>query len=68
MNGLSPTGELTKGMLLLQNKQNQHLLNTRFRLKRSICWVNSFWLRITMKGLYYTRVTEMLGEKFHKVS
>ncbi len=35
MNGLSPTGELTKklGMHLLQNKQNQHLLNTRLPMQ-----------------------------------
>lgn len=73
MNGLKPTGTLTKETwdALVANQGSKpayvEYTITAADLKgpyaKSI--PNDYALQAKMPGLYYTRVTEMLGEKFH---
>ncbi len=72
MNGLKPTGELTKETWdALVAKQTRpafvEYTITADDLKGPYApsIPSDYALQAKMKGLYYTRVTEMLGEKFH---
>lgn len=73
MNGLKPTGVLTKETwdALLARQGNKpafvEYTITEADLKGPYApsIPHDYALQAKMKGLYYTRVTEMLGEKFH---
>ena len=73
INGLKPTGELTKETwdALIAQQGNKpafiEYLITEADLKGPYAESipRDYALQAKMKGLYYTRVTEMLGEKFH---
>lgn len=73
MNGLPATGELTKETwdALLAKQQNKSAFIeytiTEEDLKGPYApsIPSDYALQAKMKGLYYVRVTEMLGEKFH---
>ena len=72
INGLKPTGELTKetwDALVAQQTQPAYIEYsiTAEDLKGPYAQSipRDYALQAKMKGLYYTRVTEMLGEKFH---
>jgi lipoprotein-anchoring transpeptidase ErfK/SrfK len=73
MNGLKPTGTLTKetwnALVARQGKKQAFIEYTitaedlKGPYAKSI--PHDYALQAKMPGLYYTRVTEMLGEKFH---
>ncbi|MGB9039833.1 MAG: L,D-transpeptidase [Acinetobacter calcoaceticus] len=72
MNGLSPTGELTKetwdALVAKQNKPafiEYTISDADLKGPYAESIPSDYALQAKMKGLYYTRVTEMLGEKFH---
>lgn len=72
MNGLQPTGELTKetwDALIAQQTKPAYVEYTITDADLKGPYADSipsdYALQAKMKGLYYTRVTEMLGEKFH---
>lgn len=72
MNGLKPTGELTKetwdALVAKQNKAayvEYTLTEDDLKGPYAASIPHDYALQAKMKGLYYTRVTEMLGEKFH---
>ena len=73
INGLKPTGELTKetwDALIAQQGNKPAFIEyviTEADLKGPYAESipRDYALQAKMKGLYYTRVTEMLGEKFH---
>ena len=72
MNGLKPTGELTKetwdALVAKQNKPafvEYTLTAEDLKGPYAASIPHDYALQAKMKGLYYTRVTEMLGEKFH---
>ncbi|MPW43908.1 L,D-transpeptidase family protein [Acinetobacter guerrae] len=72
MNGLKPTGELTKetwdALVAKQNKSayvEYTLTEDDLKGPYAASIPHDYALQAKMKGLYYTRVTEMLGEKFH---
>ncbi|MFW2016304.1 L,D-transpeptidase family protein [Acinetobacter ursingii] len=72
MNGLKPTGELTKetwdALVAKQNKLafvEYTLTAEDLKGPYAASIPHDYALQAKMKGLYYTRVTEMLGEKFH---
>lgn len=72
MNGLTPTGELTKetwDALVAKQTKPAYLEYTITEADLKGPYAESipsdYALQAKMKGLYYTRVTEMLGEKFH---
>ena len=73
MNGLSPTGELTKETwdALVAKQGNKPafveytLTDADLKGPYAASIPHDYALQAKMKGLYYTRVTEMLGEKFH---
>ena len=72
MNGLTPTGQLTKetwDALVAQQTKPTYVEYTITDADLKGPYANSipsdYALQAKMKGLYYTRVTEMLGEKFH---
>ena len=72
MNGLTPTGQLTKetwDALVAQQTKPAYVEYTITDADLKGPYANSipsdYALQAKMKGLYYTRVTEMLGEKFH---
>lgn len=72
MNGLTPTGELTKetwDALVAKQTKPAYIEYTITEADLKGPYAESipsdYALQAKMKGLYYTRVTEMLGEKFH---
>lgn len=72
MNGLKPTGQLDKDTWTsLVNAQNGRPAYIEYTLtdadiKGPYAQIpHDYALQAKMKGLYYSRVTEMLGEKFH---
>ncbi|ENX34951.1 hypothetical protein F889_01591 [Acinetobacter colistiniresistens] len=72
MNGLTPTGQLTKetwdALVAKQTKPayvEYTLTDADFKGPYADSIPSDYALQAKMKGLYYTRVTEMLGEKFH---
>ncbi|WP_180129359.1 MULTISPECIES: L,D-transpeptidase [unclassified Acinetobacter] len=73
MNGLKPTGTLTKETWdALITKQGSKpafieytLTDADLKGPYAASIPHDYALQAKMKGLYYTRVTEMLGEKFH---
>ena len=72
MNGLTPTGQLTKetwDALVAQQNKPTYIEYTITDADLKGPYADSipadYALQAKMKGLYYTRVTEMLGEKFH---
>ena len=73
MNGLKPTGELTKETWdALVAKQGAKpafveytITDADLKGPYAASIPRDYALQSKMKGLYYTRVTEMLGEKFH---
>ncbi|MCL6237227.1 L,D-transpeptidase [Acinetobacter sp. ANC 5033] len=73
MNGLKPTGTLTKETWdTLIAKQDSKpafieytLTDADLKGPYAASIPHDYALQAKMKGLYYTRVTEMLGEKFH---
>ena len=72
MNGITPTGELTKETWdALVSKQTKPAYveytttDADFKGPYADSIPSDYALQAKMKGLYYTRVTEMLGEKFH---
>lgn len=73
MNGLKPTGELTKETWdALVAKQGAKpafveytITDADLKGPYAASIPHDYALQAKMKGLYYTRVTEMLGEKFH---
>ncbi|EPZ7192448.1 L,D-transpeptidase family protein [Acinetobacter baumannii] len=72
MNGLSPTGELTKetwdALVAKQNKPafiEYTITDADLKGPYAQSIPSDYALQAKMKGLYYTRVSEMLGEKFH---
>ncbi|MGE8571214.1 MAG: L,D-transpeptidase family protein [Acinetobacter amyesii] len=73
MNGLKPTGTLTKETWdTLIAKQGSKpafieytLTDADLKGPYAASIPHDYALQAKMKGLYYTRVTEMLGEKFH---
>ncbi len=72
MNGITPTGELTKetwDALVSQQTKPAYVEYTTtdadFKGPYADSIPSDYALQAKMKGLYYTRVTEMLGEKFH---
>lgn len=72
MNGLTPTGELTKetwDALVAKQTKPAYVEYTITEADLKGPYAESipsdYALQAKMKGLYYTRVTEMLGEKFH---
>ena len=73
MNGLKPTGELTKetwdALIAKQGNKPAYVEYTITEADLKGPYAASiphdYALQAKMKGLYYTRVTEMLGEKFH---
>ena len=72
MNGITPTGQLTKetwdALVAKQTKPayvEYTLTEADFKGPYADSIPSDYALQAKMKGLYYTRVTEMLGEKFH---
>ncbi|EOQ64878.1 hypothetical protein F935_00530 [Acinetobacter calcoaceticus ANC 3811] len=72
MNGLSATGDLTKetwdALVAKQNKPafiEYTISDADLKGPYAESIPSDYALQAKMKGLYYTRVTEMLGEKFH---
>lgn len=72
MNGLSPTGDLTKetwdALVAKQTKPafiEYTISDADLKGPYAESIPSDYALQAKMKGLYYTRVTEMLGEKFH---
>lgn len=72
MNGLTPTGQLTKetwDALVAKQTKPAYIEYTITEADLKGPYAESiptdYALQAKMKGLYYTRVTEMLGEKFH---
>lgn len=72
MNGLKPTGVLDKGtwdaLVTAQNGRPAYIeyTLTDADIKGPYAQIpHDYALQAKMKGLYYSRVTEMLGEKFH---
>lgn len=72
MNGLTPTGQLTKetwDALVAKQTKPAYVEYTITEADLKVPYVDSipsdYALQAKMKGLHYTRVTEMLGEKFH---
>ncbi|MDR3041435.1 MAG: peptidoglycan-binding protein, partial [Acinetobacter pittii] len=72
MNGLSPTGELTKetwdALVAKQTKPSfieYTITDADLKGPYAQSIPSDYALQAKMKGLYYTRVSEMLGEKFH---
>lgn len=73
MNGLKPTGELTQETWdALVAKQGTKpafveytITDADLKGPYAASIPHDYALQAKMKGLYYTRVTEMLGEKFH---
>lgn len=72
MNGLTPTGELTKetwDALVAKQTKPAYVEYTITEADLKGPYAESipsdYALQAKIKGLYYTRVTEMLGEKFH---
>ncbi|MGM1003100.1 L,D-transpeptidase family protein [Acinetobacter haemolyticus] len=72
MNGLTPTGQLTKetwDALVAKQTKPAYVEYTITEADLKGPYAESiptdYALQAKMKGLYYTRVTEMLGEKFH---
>ena len=72
MNGITPTGELTKetwDALVSQQTKPAYVEYTTtdadFKGPYADSIPSDYALQAKMKGLYNTRVTEMLGEKFH---
>ncbi|RKG34658.1 L,D-transpeptidase family protein [Acinetobacter tianfuensis] len=73
MNGLKPTGTLTKetwdALIAKQGSKPAFIEYTITEADLKGPYAQSiprdYALQAKMKGLYYTRVTEMLGEKFH---
>ena len=73
MNGLKPTGTLTKetwdALIAKQGSKPAFIEYTLTQADLNGPYAASiphdYALQAKMKGLYYTRVTEMLGEKFH---
>lgn len=72
MNGLKPTGQLDKNtwdaLVTSQNGRNAYMeyTLTDADIKGPYAQIpHDYALQAKMKGLYYSRVTEMLGEKFH---
>ncbi|WP_151753526.1 L,D-transpeptidase family protein [Acinetobacter soli] len=72
MNGLKATGELTKetwdALLAKQNKPayvEYTLTEDDLKGPYAASIPHDYAQQAKMKGLYYVRVTEMLGEKFH---
>ncbi len=72
MNGLSPTGELTKetwdALVAKQTKPafiEYTISDADLKGPYAESIPSDYALQAKMKGLYYTRVSEMLGEKFH---
>ena len=71
MNGLSPTGELTKetwdALVAKQTKPSfieYTITDADLKGPYAQSIPSDYALQAKMKGLYYTRVSEMLGEKF----
>jgi Putative peptidoglycan-binding domain-containing protein len=73
MNGLKPTGTLTKetwdALIAKQGSKpafiEYTLTDADLKGPYAASIPHDYALQAKMKGLYYTRVTEMLGEKFH---
>ncbi|ENX41119.1 L,D-transpeptidase family protein [Acinetobacter sp. NIPH 2100] len=72
MNGLTPTGQLTKetwdALIAKQTKPayvEYTITDADLKGPYADSIPSDYALQAKMKGLYYTRVTEMLGEKFH---
>ncbi|WP_180095028.1 MULTISPECIES: L,D-transpeptidase [unclassified Acinetobacter] len=73
MNGLKPTGTLTKetwdSLIAKQGSKpafiEYTLTDADLKGPYAASIPHDYALQAKMKGLYYTRVTEMLGEKFH---
>ena len=72
MAGLKPTGELTKetwdALVAKQNKPayvEYTITEDDLKGPYAASIPHDYALQAKMKGLYYVRVTEMLGEKFH---
>ena len=72
MNGLKPTGELTQetwdALVAKQNKPayvEYTITEDDLKGPYAPSIPHDYALQAKMKGLYYVRVTEMLGEKFH---
>ncbi|WP_336042030.1 L,D-transpeptidase [Acinetobacter dispersus] len=72
MNGLTPTGQLTKetwdALVAKQTKPayvEYTITDADLKGPYADAIPSDYALQAKMKGLYYTRVTEMLGEKFH---
>ena len=72
MNGLKPTGQLDKNtwdaLVAAQNGRDAYMSYTLTDadIKGPYAQIpHDYALQAKMKGLYYSRVTEMLGEKFH---
>jgi len=72
INGLTPSGQLTKetwDALVAQQTKPAYveytITETDLKGPYAASIPADYALQAKMKGLYYTRVTEMLGEKFH---
>ncbi|OBY75035.1 L,D-transpeptidase family protein [Acinetobacter gyllenbergii] len=72
MNGLTPTGQLSKetwdALVAKQTKPayvEYTITDADLKGPYADSIPSDYALQAKMKGLYYTRVTEMLGEKFH---
>ncbi|RKG39294.1 L,D-transpeptidase family protein [Acinetobacter rongchengensis] len=73
INGLKPTGELTQetwdALVAKQGNKPAYIEYTitdaDLKGPYAASIPHDYALQAKMKGLYYTRVTEMLGEKFH---
>ena len=72
IHGLTPTGELTKetwDALVAQQTKPAYveytITDADLKGPYAASIPSDYALQAKMKGLYYTRVTEMLGEKFH---
>ena len=73
MNGLKPTGTLTKetwdALIAKQGSKpafiEYTITDADLKGPYAASIPRDYALQAKMKGLYYTRVTEMLGEKFH---
>ncbi|MDF2418549.1 L,D-transpeptidase family protein [Acinetobacter beijerinckii] len=72
MNGLTPTGQLTQetwdALVAKQTKPayvEYTITDADLKGPYADSIPSDYALQAKMKGLYYTRVTEMLGEKFH---
>ena len=73
INGLKPTGELTQetwdALVAKQGNKPAYveytITDADLKGPYAASIPHDYALQAKMKGLYYTRVTEMLGEKFH---